>query len=1202
APSDPESQPLSYAVASSPSHGQLELNSDGSFTYTPDADWSGEDSFTFTVNDGETESLPATVSLTIAPVNDAPVADAGSTSGGEDTVIGGKVSASDAEADALTYALAQGPAHGSIVFNADGSFEYTPDANWYGTDSFTFTANDGQSDSTPANFTITVDPDGSDPAVIGGDLAATITESTVAGGPDTQVSGQATVSDPDGPSGFEAGGQAGAYGAFDLQADGSWTYILADSDPAIDALKPGDVVTETFTIAALDGTTSEVVITIHGANDTAQISGTDSGAVVEAGGVANGTAGTASASGTLTVTDPDAGEAPFAAPSSLNGTYGTFSFDAATGAWSYQLDNTRSATQALTQGQTATETLTVTSLDGTASRTITITVTGTNDAAVIGGTTSGAVAESAAAGGTSQVTGSLTISDVDGAAQFVAGSKTGTYGSLTLTAAGAWTYVLDNANPLVDNLSAGQSLTETITVNAADGTAQVLTITINGANDVRTGGNGADALTGTGGNDSLSGAGGNDTLTGGLGNDTLDGGSGTDTASYAGLSSGVTVSLAITTAQNTGAGGTDTLIAIENLTGTSYDDTLTGNGGANLLTGGDGNDTLDGGSGADTLDGGNGIDTASYLSAGSAVTVSLAVTASQNTGGGGGDTLAGIENLTGSAFNDTLTGNTGDNILNGDAGNDTLDGGLGNDTLIGGLGTDTASYAAAGSAVTVSLAAGTATGGAGSDSLAGIENVTGSGFNDTLTGDDGANALAGGAGNDTLDGGLGNDSIDGGTGTDTVTFAAATGAVTVNLGLTTAQATGMGTDTISNVENLTGSGFDDTLTGSTLANLIAAGGGADSVNGGAGNDTLQGEAGNDTIDGGAGDDSIDGGIGSDTLSYASATAAVTVSLALATAQNTAGAGIDTVSGFENLTGSAFNDSLTGDGNANTIAGGAGNDTIEGGNGNDSLDGGAGTDFASYANASASVTVSLALAGAQNTGAAGSDVLTGFEGLIGSAFNDVLTGDANANALQGGSGNDTLDGGAGNDTLTGGAGTDTASYATATGGVTVSLAITASQVTGGSGSDTLSGIENLTGSGFADVLTGDANANAIDGGAGNDTLNGGAGADSLMGGSGNDVFVYSATANSTNAAFDVISDFIVGTDKIDLSAIDAVPGGKDNAFTWGNNAPTANGIWWIYDSASNVTHVYGDTDGNAATAELRIDLTGHPLLTSADFAL
>src|SRR6185503_3505297 len=186
-----------------------------------------------------------------------------------------------------------------------------------------------------------------------------------------------------------------------------------------------------------------------------------------------------------------------------------------------------------------------------------------------------------------------------------------------------------------------------------------------------------------------------------------------------------------------------------------------------------------------------------------------------------------------------------------------------------------------------------------------------------------------------------------------------------------------------------------------------------------------------------------------------------VSLAVAEAQDTGGAGSDTLVSIENLTGSGSNDKLTGDGGGNVLKGGAGADRLEGGGGNDTLDGGSGSDTACYGDAASAVTVSLAVAEAQDTGGAGSDTLVSIENLTGSGFNDKLTGDGGGNVLKGGAGADRLEGGGGNDTLDGGSGSDTACYGDAASAVTVSLAVAEAQDTGGAGSDTLVSIENLT---------------------------------------------------------------------------------------------------------------------------------------------
>lgn len=724
----------------------------------------------------------------------------------------------------------------------------------------------------------------------------------------------------------------------------------------------------------------------------------------------------------------------------------------------------------------------------------------------------------------------------------------------------------DDVNSTVWSLTGGLTLTGTTSAESLYGTAY------------------GDVINGMGGADTIFGNGGNDTISSGSGNDILDGGAGTDTVSYAGATAAVTVNLATTSAQNTVGAGTDTITNFENLTGSAFNDTLTGDGNANTIDGGAGNDIMDGAAGTDTL---------SYASATAGITISLAISTGQATGGSGTDTISNFENLTGSAFGDTLTGDANANVIDGGAGNDIIQGGAGNDVLTGGLGTDTLTYAAAASAVTVNLATTTGqnTVGAGTDTISGFENLTGSAFNDSLTGDGNDNVIEGLAGNDVMVGGAG---------TDTVSYASATAGVTVNLATTTAQNTvGAGTDTISGFENLTGSGFADTLTGDANANVIDGGAGNDVMNGAAGTDTLSyasatagitislaittaqatggsgsdtisnfenltgsafndtltgdanantidGGAGNDVIQGGAGNDVLIGGSGIDTLTYAAAASAVTVNLATTSAQVTGGAGTDTISGFENLTGSGFADTLTGDTNANTISGGAGNDIIAGSGGADVLDGGAGTDTVDYSAAAAGVTVNLATGTATNDGDGSSDTLTTFENITGSAHDDNLTGDGNANAIIGGAGNDIIQGGAGNDVLTGGTGTDTVTYSAATAGVTVNLTTTTGQNTVGAGTDTITGFENLTGSGFADTLTGDGNNNVIQGLAGNDVMVGGSGTDTVTYVDAASAVTVSLATTSAQNTVGAGTDTISGFENLTGSAFNDTLGGDANA--------------------------------------------------------
>jgi VCBS repeat-containing protein len=316
-----------------------------------------------------------------------------------------------------------------------------------------------------------------------------------------------------------------------------------------------------------------------------------------------------------------------------------------------------------------------------------LTITPVNDAAVITGQVAGAVTEAADLSTTSTVSGTLAATDIDSPTNFSVLAQ-GAFGSVAITAAGAWIYTLNNANPTVDGLSTGDApLTDTVTVQTFDGTTQAISITITGANDLRLGGSGADSLVGSSGVDTLNGGAGADTLVagggadllnGGVGPDQLDGGAGIDTASYVGSTAGVNVNLA-TGAGSGGDAQGDVLTNIENIVGTPFNDTLTGDAKDNILAGGDGKDVLDGGAG---------IDTASYEIVSSAVFADLATGKVKNISGVGKDNLVNIENLTGSAFNDGLTGNGGANVLKGGGGNDTLTGAGGADTLTGGSGAD----------------------------------------------------------------------------------------------------------------------------------------------------------------------------------------------------------------------------------------------------------------------------------------------------------------------------------------------------------------------------------------------------------------------------------------------------------------------------------------------------------------------------------
>ena len=390
----------------------------------------------------------------------------------------------------------------------------------------------------------------------------------------------------------------------------------------------------------------------------------------------------------------------------------------------------------------------------------------------------------------------------------------------------------------------------------------------------------ATTISGTPGDDNLTGTAGNDVIDGREGNDTINGGLGSDWVTYQDSPDAVQVVLTPSGGGfGSGGFGDDVLISIENVVGSNFDDFISASSANPLVTdnifnGLGGNDSLLGGRGNDTLYGGDG--------------------------------------------QDMIYGQQGDDLLYGEAGNDFFRGGSGNDLIDGGAGFDRASFFPTGSdtvasGVTVSLMLqGVAQDtGQGMDILVGIEALSGTPFNDSLTGDNNVNWLvsadfdaAGGddqlyglGGNDLLEVAAGNHILDGGSDNDTLSFNALGFAlpngVTVSLALQgAAQVTGIGSMTISNVENLSGTSFDDSLTGDGNANGLYGAGGNDNLSGGAGDDRLYGDAivsaydstgntvgpqlytdvvpfdqvaGNDLLDGGNGNDRLYGGGGDDVL-------------------------------------------------------------------------------------------------------------------------------------------------------------------------------------------------------------------------------------------------------------------------------------------------------------------------------------------------
>lgn len=521
-----------------------------------------------------------------------------------------------------------------------------------------------------------------------------------------------------------------------------------------------------------------------------------------------------------------------------------------------------------------------------------------------------------------------------------------------------------------------------------------------------------------------------------------------------------------------------------------------------------------------------------------------------------------IENAIGGSGSEAIHGNSAANVLTGNLGNDTMYGYSGIDTLYGGDGND---------------------------------SLYGGGTN--------GDWLDGGVGNDRLFGGLNRQTLIGGTGNDTI------------YGDDVIPTSGVGDYIVAGegLDFVYGANGDDTIYGGSGNDSVRGGDGYDTIYGDSGTDTLRGEDGNDVLMPNSGitnGEVYDGGAGIDRLDFTNLGAGYSVDLTagffnffnrltgltqttLISIENvSAGNGNDTVTGdgaANVLEGGGGNDNLRGESNSDTLYGGDGNDTIYGGGDQDELYGGLGIDTANFNTTSVAGVFDLTGGTAFFAGFY-TEIMQGFENLVGTTGadtvyggndanrldgevgNDLIYGNLGADTLLGNDGDDTLYGGGDQDELFGGNGIDTAVYDTTTvAGVFDLTAGTA--FFAGFYTEAMQGIENVVGTTGSDQILGSVDANRLEGIDGNDLLDGGAGIDTLYGGIGNDTAIGGADADWLDGGFDIDTVSYASS----LAAVNVLLNSATNS---GGDAAgdTLVGFEYLIGSSFNDTLHGNDNDG------------------------
>jgi len=438
--SDVDGDALTYALVDKPLSGTLALDtSTGSFVYTPAENYTGDASFTYRVFDGTAYSSIATVSISIIPVNDRPLAQHVQLSTNEEQTVSSQAVGTDVDSS-ITFAIESGPAHGGLIFNADGTFTYTPERNYFGSDSFTFRTSDGVLSSDPATVAIRVAEVNDDP--LAEDVA-------VSGAEDSQLQGTLDASDVD--------GDALSYEIIDEPQFGTVT-LDESTGSFLYTPNPNFFGDDSFTYQASDGLASSAVATVAirltPVNDR-PVASTQNVTIAE-----DGTAAII-----LSAMDIENGNSSLTFAVQSQPQYGSLSFDSGTGSYIYR-------PAANFHG---TDSFTFTASDGDAvsePATVSITVSSVNDVPVVQG-------QSATTSEDKPLTGALKAEDADGSAlkyRIVTAPQHGALSNFDSNT-GAYTYTPSA------NYNGSDSFTFVANDGSVDSASAMVTLTITPVND-----------------------------------------------------------------------------------------------------------------------------------------------------------------------------------------------------------------------------------------------------------------------------------------------------------------------------------------------------------------------------------------------------------------------------------------------------------------------------------------------------------------------------------------------------------------------------------------------------------------------------------------------------------------------------------------------------------------------------------------------